>query len=150
MATGILLQPEFIISYLKSVADDPRLEVLRDLFDSSGGDYYPTMSVIGYGLTRESIIAAADLNQHDRREMGTRLRTLRRDLKRQGHFHHFEKDSADEWAILRDECSSQGIRLDAERQLEYAVALATNQAILAPLAKQDIYLPYSSIPIEYR
>ena len=149
MATGILLQPEFIVSYLKRNDNDPRFQAIENFFDSSSGNYYPTMSVVGYGLTRQSILAAPRMNQHDRREMDTRLRSLRQELKEQGHFHHFEKDSADEWAILRDECSSQKIRIDAERQLEYAIALATNQAILAPAEKQNIYVPYSSIVIEY-
>ena len=146
---GILLQPEFIIAYLKKDANDRRLQALTSYLQGPGANHWPTMSVVGYGLSRQSIIAASNLSEHGKREMETRLRSLRRQFKQEGHFYEFDSDSADEWAILRHECSSKDITLDAERQLEYAIALATNQSILAPAQAGDVYLPYPSILIQY-
>lgn len=146
---AILLQPEFIIAYLKQSANDRRLQALTSFLRGPGANHWPTMSVVGYGMARQSVIAASNLSEHDKREMETRLRALRRQFKQDGHFFEFDSDSADEWAILRHECSSQGIPLDAERQLEYAIALATNQTILAPAQARHVYLPYPSILIQY-
>ena len=146
---GILLQPEFIIAYLKHSANDQRFQALTRFLEGPGANHWPTMSVVGYGMSRQSIIAASNLSEHDKREMETRLRTLRQEFKQGGYLYEFDTDSADEWAILRDECSSKGIALDAERQVEYAIALATNQTILAPAHAQHVYLPYPSIRIQY-
>lgn len=146
---GILLQPEFIIAFLKNSADDPRFQAITRFLDDPGANHWPTMSVVGYGMSRQSIIAAANLSEHDKREMETRLRTLRQEFKQGGHWYEFDTDSADEWATLRHRCSSDRIALDAERQIEYAIALATNQTILAPAQARDVYLPYPSILIQY-
>ena len=146
---GILLQPEFIIATLKDSTRDPLSQALKRFLEGPAESQSPTMSVVAYGMTRQSIIAAPNLSDHDKQEFKTRLRLLRRQFKQDGYFFEFDSESADAWADLRAESASKGIELDAERQLEYAIALATNQTILAPLQKQHVYLQYPTIRIDY-
>lgn len=150
MATGVLLQPEFVIAYLKKNPQDPRFTAINEFFDAAHGDFYPTISSIAYGLARESIQVAKALNNNDKSEMARRLRSLRREQKLRGNFYDFDSEAADEWAIVRQKCATDSIKLDAERQVEYAIALAKNQAILAAAERRNVYLAYPSLVIEYR
>ena len=150
MASGILLQPEFVIAQVRQDPDDPLLATLNDFLTETDTDYYPCLSAMSYGLVQAALLSSAKLTDNERQELRQRLRTLRRGLDKDGAFFVLDAEAADEYAVVRNRCRDDKIALDAERQVEYGIALAKCPAILAPSTQQQVYLKYPSLIIEYR
>ena len=56
MASGILLQPEFVIAKIRQDPDDPLLATLNDFLAETDSDYYPCLSAMSYGLVQAASI----------------------------------------------------------------------------------------------
>ena len=50
MATGLLLQPEIVIAWIRSDPADTLYTAVADFFEDPDNDLYPALSTISYGI----------------------------------------------------------------------------------------------------
>lgn len=149
MATGLLLQPEFVIAWIRNDPDDPLLAGVSQFFENPANDIYPALSAISYGVVYSSIVGAASLSQEERTGLQSALRSLQRNRGGDGCFYDFDLDAGTEWADVRFHCRKLASEPTAEVQMEYSIARANQLEILAPRVARNKYPKISNLAVRY-
>ena len=149
MATGLLIQPELVIAWIRNDPDDPLWASVKDFFENPDNAVYPALSAVSFGIANSSIESATGLSQQQKSALQSALRSLQRNRDGQGSFYGFELDAATEWADVRFHCRQLAQEPTGEVQMEYAIARANQLEILAPRAGHQKYPQISNLTVRY-